>query len=175
MRLNMLTPRLFWITGLPGAGKSTIATQFASALRREQANVVLLDGDAFRALSGNDLGYSPEDRLENAWRIARFCHFLTEQGQVVICATVSLYEEVRSWIREHIDSCSVIYIKVSPEILMARDQKGLYSAAAAGEEKSLAGVTQSVDMPVAPDLVIENDAQRKDFQDILDSLYALAS
>ena len=122
---------VFWITGLAGAGKSTIARALAAELRISANNVVLLDGDAFRSIF-TDVGYSPKDRLENAWRIARTSNMLSMQYIHVVAATVSLYDEVRDWLRTSIPTYHEIFVNPSMETLMRRDQKGLYSGAAAG-------------------------------------------
>ena len=76
-----------------------ISQALEDRLRKIHENVVRLDGDIFRGLMGNDLGHNPEDRLENAWRIARLSKFLSGEGIEVITATISMYEDVRKWLR----------------------------------------------------------------------------
>ena len=89
---------VFWITGYPGAGKSTIASVVVAHIKRRHITPILLDGDAVRAALHQDLGYTPQDRLENAWRIARLAAFLSNQGLPVVVPTVSMYDAVREWL-----------------------------------------------------------------------------
>jgi adenylylsulfate kinase len=146
-----------WITGLPGSGKTTLATEVERFLRGRSAAVVRLDGDVFREAMGNDLGYTREDRLRNAWRLARMCKLLSDQGLDVVCATVSLFREIHEWNRASLARYVEVYLRVSRETLVARNQKGLFRKALAGEVGELVGVDQDFDEPAAPDLVIDND------------------
>ena len=79
----MNTGMVYWITGLSGAGKTTIGTLFSKYLREKQKNVLFLDGDTLREVFGNDLGYSREDRFRCSMRYSRLCRLLSEQGQDV--------------------------------------------------------------------------------------------
>ena len=81
------------IIGLSGAGKTTLATAIAKKVRQSKKNVVLLDGDVIRDTFGNDLGYTFEDRKQNAERISQLCKFLDDQGINVVCAILSLFPE----------------------------------------------------------------------------------
>ena len=146
-----------WITGLPGSGKTTLAAEVERVLRGRSASLVRLDGDVFREVMGNDLGYSREDRLRNAWRVARMCKLLSDQGLDVVCATVSLFREIHEWNRASFARYVEVYLRVSRETLVARDPKGLMRRALAGEVAELVGVDQTFDEPAAPDLVISND------------------
>ena len=85
---------VYWVTGLSGAGKTTITTELVSRLRRDGVQVVHIDGDVIRRMNGNDLGYDLKDRIANAYRISRLCQFLQSQGVTVICSTMSLYPEI---------------------------------------------------------------------------------
>lgn len=165
---------LIWITGLAGAGKSTIARALADSLRKGRANVVLVDGDEFRELVGDSLGHEPHERLENAWRIARFCRFLASQGQITVCSTVSMYRDVRRWLRESVPDTTIVYLKVSEQTLRARDKKGLYSGAARGEVANVAGVNLPIELPEAPDLLLENDLPCGDFSPFVDAILQAA-
>ena len=164
---------ILWITGYAGAGKSTIAREVALQLRGRGLNVILLDGDEFRKAFSEDLGHSPEDRLENAWRIAKCAIFLSSQGVHVIAPTVSLYEDVRSWLRKNGPGYREIYIRVSKETLFSRDQKGLYSGALAGTIINVAGVNLDVDEPKNADLIIDNDGLTKDFSHMAKQIISL--
>ena len=150
---------VYWITGLSGAGKTTIGKILYNRLKKKYANSVFLDGDILRQVFGNDLGYSENDRIKCAMRYSRLCNLLQRQGIHVICCTVSMFDSVRDWNRENIENYREIYIKATIETLQARDQKGLYSSYQKGVEQELAGVQVGMDEPKHPDLVLNNDGE----------------
>ena len=152
-------PTVVWITGLPGAGKTTVSKLVVEGLKQRTAAVVRLDGDLFREVMGNDVGYDPEGRLANARRLARMCKLLVDQGLVVVCATVSLFKEIHDWNRANFPSHLEVFLKVSDETLHARDQKGLFSQAKSGAVSHVVGANQSFDVPADAHLVIDNDGQ----------------
>ena len=97
-----MSGKLIWITGLAGAGKSTAARYLLEKLKEKHiSNVVMVDGDNIREICNNDLGYSLEERKKNAWRIVKLCEYLCNQGLIVVCATVSLYNEIHEYIYKH--------------------------------------------------------------------------
>ena len=145
-----------WITGLPGSGKTTIATSVCDYLRKRNSAVVQLDGDIFREITANDLGYSIEDRLTNAWRIVRLCRVLAEQGLVVVCATASLFRKIHEWNRANFPRYLEIYLRVDNETLLKRNADGLIGATLEKGGRNLIGLDQPFDEPECPDLVIEN-------------------
>ena len=105
--------RLFWITGLSGAGKTTIARALVGAMRDRQEPVVLLDGDELReAFSMTDC-HEPADRLRLATCYARLAKLVTSQGINVVCATISPFPEVRQWLREHVPGYVEVFVRVS--------------------------------------------------------------
>src|SRR3989338_6917691 len=119
---------VIWITGLSGAGKSTIATSTYQLLKAELDNTVLLDGDAFRLLMDEGLGHDSDSRIKNAFRISKFCKLLSDQGK-----NITKYIEV--------------YIKVPLSTLKVRDSKGLYSKALSGLDKSVVGIDLPFEEP----------------------------
>lgn len=153
---------LIWITGLPGSGKTTLA-QEVHRLLKNKTPVVFMDGDIFREIMGNELGYSKIDRLKNARRIARMNHYLIEHGISVVCATVSLYKEIHDWNRKHIKKLIEVFIEVPFEILKKRDSKKLYSRAKSGKIMDLVGIHQGFDMPKSPDMIVTNHGSREAF------------
>ena len=143
---------VIWITCLPGAGKTTIADEVAALLRARTPAVVQVDGDVVREVMGHDLGYTPEDRLANAWRISRLCRMLSMQGLQVVCATVSLFSDIHSWNRKNLARYVEVYLRVSNSTLSSRNQKGLMRGTV-----DVVGVNQSYDVPQTPDLVVDNE------------------
>jgi adenylylsulfate kinase-like enzyme len=172
-RLNMLTKpltagsqpeaepevppgRVFWITGLSGAGKTTVGRELWSRLRATGRPVTFLDGDALRAVIAEDLGHSADDRRRSAMRNARLCRMLAGQGADVVCATISLFHEVQCWNRKNIPGYREIYLRVPIEELRRRDSKGIYAGAQRGDTLDVVGLDVSAETPEAPDLILDN-------------------
>lgn len=149
--------RLYWITGLSGAGKTTLGKLLYEYLKTSKDNVVLLDGDELRNLFPNSDDYSKNGRLTLARSYSKLCKLLTDQGIDVICCTISMFDEVRKWNRENIKNYYEIYLKVSKETLIQRDQKGLYSNHLNGNLSNLVGFDLEFEEPKNPDIVIENN------------------
>lgn len=147
---------VFWITGLSGSGKSTVAALLYERLKHTRS-VVLLDGDVLREVFGADLGYTYEDRKKNAMRYSRMCKMISDQGISVICATISMFTEVRVWNKEHIQNYYEIYLNTPLELLFKRDQKKLYSRALSGKISNVLGVDMVFEEPEHSDVVIDND------------------
>ena len=143
---------VYFFTGLSGAGKTTIGGLFFRRLKERKDTVFLLDGDEFRRRLCADLGYSGEDRLKAAYRGFGMSKMIADQGIDVVNCGIAMYSEIREWNRENIENYKEIYIKVSKETLMKRDQKGLYSSG-----RSVVGIDLPFDEPTAPDIVIENN------------------
>ncbi len=144
--------RVFWITGLSGAGKTTLGRELCSRLRAEGRPVTFLDGDALRSAIAEDLGHSEGDRRRSAMRNARLCRLLAEQGTDVVCATISLFHQVQRWNRENIPCYREIYLRVPVDELRRRDSKGIY----AGAQRDVVGIDVPAEAPKAPDLVLDN-------------------
>lgn len=149
--------KVYWITGLSGAGKTTIGRELYRELQKDYNNLVFLDGDELRRVFGNDLGYSKEDRFKCAMRYARICGLLSEQGIITICCTISMFDEVRKWNRENIRNYTEVYIKVPIEILKTRNQKGLYSGIEDGTSEDVVGMDLELELPKYPDIILENN------------------
>ena len=146
---------VYFFTGLSGAGKTTLGGLFYRRLKKTKANVVYLDGDEIRIAFGEDVGYSTEERLRWAGRIFRVCKLLSDQGIDVVVCSIAMFDSVRQWNRENISGYKEIYIKVSKETLLNRNQKGLYTRGC-----NVVGVDLPFDEPKTPDLVIENNGNR---------------
>jgi adenylylsulfate kinase-like enzyme len=150
--------RVLWITGLSGSGKSTIATAAAEQLRAHGERPVVLDGDAVRAaIADSKTGHDVTSRLANAYRISRLAQLLAEQGQTVIVPTMSLFREIHEWNRAHLPNYFETWVDVDWAELCERDARGLYSRAARGEVKNVAGFDLEYDQPAQPNLVLNNN------------------
>lgn len=152
--------KVYWITGLSGAGKTTIGKLVYEKIKEKHPNTVFLDGDTLRQVFGGDLGYGREDRRQCAMRYARLCSMLEEQDINVVCCTISMFHSVREWNRKHIQNYQEIYVKVSWETLQQRNQKGLYSGVKVGDEQPVVGIDMEYEEPLCPDLVLQNDGQK---------------
>lgn len=151
--------KVYWITGLAGAGKSTIGKCLYERLKQEKENVVFFDGDELREVFGNDLGYTKEERLKCSMRYSRMCKLMAKQQIDVVCCTISMFHQVRDWNRKNIEGYTEIYIKVPLRILKERDQKGLYSGAYIGGSGNVVGMDLELETPTNPDIVLENTGE----------------
>jgi adenylylsulfate kinase-like enzyme len=148
--------RVFWITGLSGAGKTTVGEELSARLRASGRPVTFLDGDALRAAIAEDLDHSVGHRRRSAMRNARLCRLLAGQGGDVVCATISLFHEVQRWNRENIPGYREIYLRVPMDELRRRDRKGIYEGAQRGDTRDVVGLDVPAEAPEAPDLVLDN-------------------
>jgi adenylyl-sulfate kinase len=146
-----------WLTGLSGAGKSTIAHAVAAALRARQHKIEVLDGDEIREHLSKGLGFSREDRDTNVRRIAYVATLLARNGVGVITAAISPYRSVRDELRQSVPGFLEVYVHASLTTCAARDVKGLYKKAFAGEIPHFTGVSDPYEPPLSPDLVIDTE------------------
>jgi adenylylsulfate kinase len=149
------TGGVVWITGLSGAGKSTVASIVVDQLRAQKIPVVFLDGDQLRgvfnstAAGSENHGFAARKSL--AMQYAHLCNLIASQGIMVVIATISLFREVHKWNRENIPAYFEAYLQVPIEELRKRDPKGLYSQYDAGKLTNVAGLDLKVDEPESPD------------------------
>ena len=149
-----------WLTGLPRAGKSTIAGLVAGRLRSLGIErIEVLDGDLVREGLCRDLGFSRSDRTENIHRISFVSKLLTRNGVAVIVAAISPYREDRELAREDIQSFVEVWCKASVDACAARDYKGLYEKARRGEITNLTGVNDPYEEPNDADLVLDTEGE----------------
>jgi bifunctional enzyme CysN/CysC len=160
-RLNNQKAAVLWFTGLSGSGKSTIANLVESRLYARGARTVLLDGDNIRHGLNRDLGFTEVDRVENIRRAGEIAKLMTEAGLIVLCSFISPFRADRQLVRELLDEGEFIEIFVDTPIAdcIARDPKGLYKKAIAGEIKNFTGIDQPYEPPLGPDLVVASDGQ----------------
>src|SRR5262245_16275515 len=144
-----------WFTGLSGAGKSTISEIVEHKLRALGHKVEVLDGDVVRTHLSKGLGFSKEDRDTNIRRIGWVCEVLSRNDVFAIAAAISPYRAVRDEVRErHSGRFFEVFVDVPLEVAIARDTKGLYKKALAGEIKGFTGVDDPYEPPLDPELVI---------------------
>jgi adenylylsulfate kinase len=148
-----------WLTGLSGAGKSTLGTLVASELRARGHRVELLDGERVREQLSVELGFSKEDRDSHVRRLAFVAHLLSRNGVIVIVAAISPYRTARDEARALMDGRFVeVHVQASLDECVRRDVKGLYARALRGEIANFTGVSDPYEEPLAPDLVIDTEA-----------------
>src|SRR6266404_1172801 len=148
-----------WFTGLSGSGKTTISTQIHERLRQAGARVEMLDGDLVRENLSQGLGFSKQDRDTNIRRIGFVCELLARQGVIAIVAAISPYREVRDEVRQRVQNFVEVYVDCPLEVTSARDVKGLYKRAAAGEIPQFTGVTDPYEPPLQPEIRIHSDRE----------------
>ncbi len=152
-----------WFTGLSGAGKTTLTNALVPQLRARGARVEVLDGDEVRANLSKGLGFSKEDRDTNIRRIGYVSRLLARNGVGVIAAAISPYREIRDEVRGAIEADGVVFVEVfvkaSLDALIARDVKGLYKKALAGEIEQFTGVSDPYEEPLDPELIVETDRE----------------
>jgi adenylylsulfate kinase len=150
---------ILWFTGLSGAGKSTLS----AAVQKELSHVQLeiLDGDEVRTYLSKGLGFSNEDRDTNVRRIGFVARILARNGTSVITAAISPYRDIRAEVRDLAAKEGTafieVFVKASIEALTARDVKGLYKKALAGEVKHFTGISDPYEAPETPELTVFTD------------------
>jgi bifunctional enzyme CysN/CysC len=158
---------VLWLTGLSGAGKSTIAMALEQELFRRGFHVFVLDGDNVRRGLSANLGFAPEDRAENIRRIGEVAALFAESGQIVITAFISPYRSDRDRARQAVarglpgsgtNAFHEIYVKADLATCESRDPKGLYQKARAGQIADFTGIDAPYEPPVAPELVIDTQS-----------------
>ena len=155
---------LLWFTGLSGAGKSTVANAVDHLLNRKGVHTYVLDGDNVRMGLNKNLGFSPEDRTENIRRIGEVGKLFADAGLLTMTAFISPYREDRDQVRALFEQGEFleIYVKASLETCEARDPKGLYKKARAGEIKGFTGIDAPYEEPSDPELTLDSDGNDVD-------------
>ncbi|MBV9025705.1 MAG: adenylyl-sulfate kinase [Streptomycetaceae bacterium] len=155
-----------WLTGLPSAGKTTLAYALAERLRVEGHRVEVLDGDEIREFLCAGLGFTAEDRHTNVQRIGFVAELLASNGVKALVPVIAPYERSREAVRKRHEAAGTTYVEVhvaTPvEVCSVRDVKGLYAKQAAGEISGLTGVDDPYEAPAAPELRIEAHTQSVD-------------
>ncbi|MBC3832225.1 adenylyl-sulfate kinase [Undibacterium amnicola] len=155
----MIRTKTWWMTGLSGAGKTTLAQAFATQLRELEHPVCVLDGDELRRGLSRDLGFSAEDREEQCRRVAELAKTLNANGILVIAALISPTASSRNQARAIIgsDQMCEVYVSTPLHVCQQRDVKGLYAKARVESGIQLTGVQSPYEIPCSPDIVINTD------------------
>lgn len=142
------------MTGLSGAGKTTIAKIMEAELKARGLKIERLDGDVVRQSLTRDLGFSKEDRDKNIERVTFVAKLLSRNGVGVIASFISPYQAVRDVARRETTNFIEVYVHAPLEVCMERDVKGMYRKAIAGEIENFTGISDPYEEPVNPDLVL---------------------
>lgn len=162
-------PATVWFTGLSGSGKSTLAVALEERLFELGCMTFVFDGDNMRFGLSRDLGFSSKDRQENLRRVAEVAKIFNLAGGIAITSFITPFEESRELARKVIgDNYIEVYINVSLETCIARDPKGLYKRALAGEIPKFTGISSPYEEPQNPDMKVDTTANTVD--EIIDSI-----
>jgi bifunctional enzyme CysN/CysC len=151
---------VIWLTGLSGAGKTTLALALEHELHRRGYQVYVLDGDNIRHGLSADLGFSPDDRAENIRRVGEVSALFAQAGMIVVTAFISPYRADRDHVRDIAGTLfHEVHVKADVATCELRDPKGLYKKARAGEIKEFTGISAPYEPPQAPELVVDTANQ----------------
>jgi bifunctional enzyme CysN/CysC len=150
-------PRVVWLTGLSGSGKSTIANCLERTLHERGRHTMLLDGDNVRLGLNKDLGFTEADRVENIRRIGEVAKLMTDAGLIVIVAFISPYRADRNLVRSilHDGEFLEIFVDASLAVCEERDPKGLYRKARQGLISNFTGISAPYETPETPELHLD--------------------
>ncbi len=149
---------VIWITGLSGAGKTTLCEALSRRLKPHLPELTNLDGDVVRQVFGGELGYGEPDRVAQIKRIQSLAEMLDGQGLVVLVAALYAHPDLLAWNRATFADYVEVYLEAPLDLVRARDPKGLYAKAAAGRMPDVVGLDIPWHAPVNPDLTIDMTA-----------------
>ncbi|MDC0033831.1 adenylyl-sulfate kinase [Alphaproteobacteria bacterium] len=153
-------PMVIWVTGLSGAGKTTLCFALRNLLKDRLPELVVLDGDVVRAAFGHDLGHQEADRIVQVKRLQGMSKALTDQNMVVIVGVLYNNPELLLWNQQNFPDYFEVYIKTSLETVISRDSKGLYKKAQSGEIVDVVGIDIPWHAPAKPNLTLDGDRPR---------------
>jgi adenylylsulfate kinase len=153
---------VLWLTGLSGAGKSTVAAKLGPTLAERGHRVEVLDGDEVRTNLCQELGFSRQDRDTNIARIGYVAGKLSKHGVAVLVAAISPYREARDRVRSTVDTFVEVHVAAPVSTCAERDVKGLYAKALAGEISNFTGVSDPYEPPLTPEIVLHTESESVD-------------
>ena len=164
-----------WFTGLPSSGKTTVANEAKNYFESFSIPTVILDGDIIRPIIANDIGYTPEGRLQSLHRYIQLVQVLIQSKIIVILAINNHCQEQRDIARKshHVGAFAEIWVDTPLEVCVQRDVKGLYNKANKGEIQDLVGVNIEYEIPTRPDVIIktQDESPHEASKKIFDHLY----
>lgn len=146
-----------WMTGLSGAGKTTIALILVDELMKRGQKVERLDGDVVRQSLTRDLGFTAEDRKKNIERVTFVAKLLSRNGVGVVCSFISPYQAVRDDVRANTTNFLEVFVDAPLDVVIERDVKGMYKKAIAGEIPNFTGISDPFEAPQRPDIHLQTD------------------
>ncbi len=150
---------VLWMTGLSGAGKTTIALELLDQLAERNLRLERLDGDVVRESLTRDLGFSKEDREKNIERITFVAKLLSRNGVGCICSFISPYQSIRDSVRAQTTNFLELFVDAPLDVVIDRDVKGMYKKALAGEIPNFTGISDPFEVPENPDIHVRTDKQ----------------
>ncbi len=150
---------VLWMTGLSGAGKTTIALELLDQLENRNLRLERLDGDVVRESLTRDLGFSKEDRTKNIERITFVAKLLSRNSVGCICSFISPYQSIRDDVRSNTTNFLEVFVDAPLDVVIDRDVKGMYKKALAGEIKNFTGISDPFEAPANPDIHVRTDKQ----------------
>lgn len=148
-----------WLTGLSGAGKTTITHALEQRLRGESYSLEVLDGDVVRTNLTKGLGFSKADRDENIRRIGFVANLLTRNGVIVLVSAISPYRQIREEVRGKIGNFVEVFVNAPLDVCEGRDVKGLYKRARSGEIQGFTGIDDPYEPPANPEVECRTDLE----------------
>jgi adenylylsulfate kinase len=172
---ELLKGVVVWFTGLPGAGKSTLAEVLVQRVRALGRSVELLDADVVRSRLSPGIGFSREDRDANVTRLAFVARLLAQHGVFVVVAAISPFRNTRDAVRATIETFVEIYVATPLAVCIKRDPKRLYARAVAGDIPNFTGISDPYEEPLDPEMTVDTSASsiNDDIERILSGLRRL--
>jgi len=159
MNMNEQQGFVIWMTGLSGAGKTTIALELLRQLDGRALRLERLDGDVVRESLTKDLGFSAEDRAKNIERVTFVAKLLSRNGVGCICSFISPYQAVRDHVRSETTNFLEVFVDAPLDVVIGRDVKGMYKKAIAGEIPNFTGISDPFEAPESPDIHLRTDQE----------------
>ncbi|MCW9033585.1 MAG: adenylyl-sulfate kinase [Rhodospirillales bacterium] len=148
---------IIWVTGISGAGKTTVCDAIWSKIKPQLPQLAVIDGDVVRQIFGGSLGHREVDRVVQIKRIQSIAKLLDDQGFIVLVAALYSHPDLLNWNRENFEEYYEVYLDVSLEMVQQRDPKGLYAKAAAGKMPHVVGIDIPWHAPKNPHLVFDGN------------------
>lgn len=159
MKMNEQQGFVLWMTGLSGAGKTTIALELLQQLNGRHLKLERLDGDVVRESLTKDLGFTAEDRQKNIERVTFVAKLLSRNGVGCICSFISPYQSVRDHVRAETTNFLEVFVDAPLDVVIGRDVKGMYKKAIAGEIPNFTGISDPFEAPQNPDIQVHTDQE----------------